>query len=267
MDEAKALLINETEAALNWIEANEMIANPEKFHLIFLSPNKHDLISHQFIGIRGISLKSETKFTLLGVHIDNRLTFHSHISNICRKAANQINALKRLSVHMGQNEKMVLMKSFLLSNFNYCPLVCHFCSKTDTDRMEKIQKRALRMVLHDYKSDYETLLQKTNMSTLQIIRIKTLATEIFKTFHSLNPIYTYLRNKTMRRCGVAPPPIIFERLQLPQQIIYRRKENLSESPNHQKYWENILVSRFYEQFSRNRRNLGHFRKLEKISNS
>ena len=67
--------------------------------------------------------------------------------------------------------------------------------------------------------------------------------------------------------GCPPPPIIFERLKLPQQIIYRRKENLPESPNHQKYWENILVSRFYEQFSRNRRNLGHFRKFEKISNS
>ena len=53
----------------------------------------------------------------------------------------------------------------------------------------------------------------------------------------------------------------------PHQIIYRRKENLSESPNHQKYWESILVSRFYEHFSRNRRNLGHFRKFEKISNS
>ena len=75
----------------------------------------------------------------------------------------------------------------------------------------------------------------------------------------------------LKGCGGAgwppPPPIIFERLKLPQQIIYRRKENLSESLNHQKYWENILVSRFYEQFSRNRRNLGHFRKFEKISNS
>ena len=74
----------------------------------------------------------------------------------------------------------------------------------------------------------------------------------------------------IKGCGGAgwpPPPIIFERLKLPQQIIYRRKENLSESPNHQKYWENILVSRFYEQFSQNRRNLGHFRKFEKISNS
>ena len=45
------------------------------------------------------------------------------------------------------------------------------------------------MVLNDYESDYETLLQKANMSTSQIVRIKTLATEIFKTFHSLNPIY------------------------------------------------------------------------------
>ena len=82
-------------------------------------------------------------------------------------------------------------------------------------------------------------------------------------------LYTHICG--IKGCGGAecppPPPIIFERLQLPQQIIYRRKENLSESPNHQKYWENILVSRFYEQFSRNRRNLGHFRKFEKISNS
>ena len=55
--------------------------------------------------------------------------------------------------------------------------------------METIQKRALRMVLDDYEYDYETLLQKANMSTLQTVRIKTLATEIFKTFHSLNQIY------------------------------------------------------------------------------
>ena len=64
-----------------------------------------------------------------------------------------------------------------------------------------------------------------------------------------------------------PPPIIFERLKLPQQIIYRWKENLSETPNHQKYLENILISRFYEQFSRNSRILGHFWMFEKISNS
>ena len=46
--------------------------------------------------------------------------------------------------------------------------------------------------------------------------------------------------------------------------MYRRKENLSESPNHEKYWKNILISRFYEQFSRSSRNLGHFWNFEKV---
>ena len=91
MDEAKALIINEPEAALKWIEANEMIPIPEKFHVMFLSPNKQDLINQQSVDIRGLSPKIETKFTLLGVDIDNRLTFHSHINNLCSKAANQIN--------------------------------------------------------------------------------------------------------------------------------------------------------------------------------
>ena len=70
-------------------------------------------------------------------------------------------------------------------------------------------------------------------------------------------IYTILRLKGCGSVG-CPPPIIFEPLKLPQQVIYRRKGNLSESPNHLKYWENILISRFYEQFPRSSRNLGHF---------
>ena len=55
IDEAKAILITETEAAINWIESNQMIANPEKFHLMFLSANEKDLINQQVINIKGIS--------------------------------------------------------------------------------------------------------------------------------------------------------------------------------------------------------------------
>ena len=166
-----------------------MIGNPEKFHLMFLSANEKDLINQQTINIIGISLKSEANFTLLGVDIDNRLSFHGHINNLCRKAASQINALKRPSAFVGMTEKMIRMKSFILPNFNYCPLVWHFCSKRDTGKMEKIKKIALRMVLDDYESDYETSFQKAKMQTLHGGRIKTLAIEMYKALHSLNPSY------------------------------------------------------------------------------
>ena len=59
----------------------------------------------------------------------------------------------------------------------------------------------------------------------------------------------------VRRCGAPPPPppplIIFEERNLPQQTIYHWKGNLSKSPIHFRYRQNILISRLYEQFSRN----------------
>ena len=45
--------------------------------------------------------------------------------------------------------------------------------------------------------------------------------------------------------------LIFEGRNRPQQIIYHWKRNLMTSRIHFKYWKNILISRFYEQFSRN----------------
>ena len=36
-----------------------------------------------------------------------------------------------------------------MSNFNYCPIVWHFCGETNTRKIEKIQVRALRFILRN----------------------------------------------------------------------------------------------------------------------
>ena len=49
-----------------------------------------------------------------------------------------------------------------------------------------------------------------------------------------------------------PPPIVFDEDETyPQQTIYHWKGNLSKSPIHFRYRQNILISRLYEQFSGN----------------
>ena len=80
-------------------------------------------------------------------------------------------------------------------------------------------------------------------------------------------VFLMIKILALQTAPPPPSPIIFDRLKLPQQIIYRRKGNLPENPNHLKYRENVLISQFYEQFSRSSRNLGHFWKFKKISNS
>ena len=118
-------LEKETGVALPWLENNEMIANPEKFHTKLLRNNQTNT-SGEPININGKMIKSEETVKLLGVTLDYRLDFDPHTSNICKTAAAQLNVLKRLKAFIGFTEKQILVQSFVYSNFNYCPLVWYF---------------------------------------------------------------------------------------------------------------------------------------------
>ena len=93
------------------------------------------------------------------------------------KAARQLNVLQRLSKFLSVEIRLLIFKSFIQSNFNYCPLVWHFCSKANTEKLEKLQYRALRIVFNDYISSYESLLSKVNLPTLHMNRLRCIATE------------------------------------------------------------------------------------------
>ena len=95
----------------------------------------------------------------------------------------------RLSKFLNEQTRLVIFKSFIRSNFNYCPLIWHFCSQTNTEKMEKIQYRALKIVFNDYISSYESLLDKVKLTTLHLSRLRTIATETFKCLHGLTPQY------------------------------------------------------------------------------
>ena len=115
------------------------------------------------------------------------LKFDVHISNICKKAAQQLNVLKRIGSVLTRANKITIFYSFILSNFNFCPLVWHFCSKKNTRKIEKIQERALRFIYEDLESSYESLLLKAKLPSLEIRRMRSMALECFKILHDLSP--------------------------------------------------------------------------------
>ena len=122
----------------------------------------------------------EDSVKLLGIEIDYQLNFDTHISTICRKASQQLNIIKRLGPYLNRLNKLTIFHTFILSNFNFCPLAWHFCTEKNSKKLEKVQERAFRFVYEDYNSSYEELLYKAKMSSLQIRRIRTMALEILK---------------------------------------------------------------------------------------
>ena len=64
-----------------------------------------------------------------------------------------------------------------------------FTSKASIAKIQKIQERALRFILKDSVSDYETLLAKSDVDSFRIATIKIMAIEIYNILNDMGPDY------------------------------------------------------------------------------
>ena len=88
-------------------------------------------------------------------------------------------------------KRRIVMKTFIESQFNYCPLIWMFHSRTINNKINRLHERALRIVYSDFKSTFEGLLRKENFFPIHERNIQSLATEIYKFLNGLSsPSFT-----------------------------------------------------------------------------
>ena len=83
-----------------------MTVNPETFQVIIIDKKKVNHTNEK-AAIDNKQIKSVPSIELLGIQLDNKLTFSPHISNIRKSAANQLNTLIRLQNFLSFKEKNV----------------------------------------------------------------------------------------------------------------------------------------------------------------
>ena len=111
-------LEKESESELDWFKNSNMIANPDKFQAIIMNKRRENQITHT-LKIYHNEIEATKSVKLLGIGIDNQLSFNQHISKLCSKAAMQLIAIYRLAKFMGNKEKIAMTYGFVYSNFNY----------------------------------------------------------------------------------------------------------------------------------------------------
>ena len=158
-----------------------MKANAHKCHSLLSENTKHvACINH-------IQTKNNTLEKLFGVTIDSDLKFDIHVNNLCKKAAQKLNALARTSGYMDSSKKRTIMKAFITSHFSYCPLVWMFHSRELNNKINRIHERSLRLVYSDKTSTFQELLDKSKSVSVHHKNIHVLAKEIYKTVNGVAP--------------------------------------------------------------------------------
>ena len=111
------------QSMFDWFLENVLKANADKCHLIASSKVPVD------IQISDIKVTSESRVKLLGIHIDNRLNFDYHVSQLCKKASKKLHALARIFKYVETSKRRILVNAFIISQFSYCPLIWMFHSR------------------------------------------------------------------------------------------------------------------------------------------
>ena len=173
---------------LDWFKNNSLQANPSKLQSMLLR-NKTVNAEDFNIIVDNDMLNLTVDMTVLGINTDNKLNFNSHVSSMYNKAGRQLNVLQRLKGYLNYASRLSIYYSFIVSNFNYCPMVWMFTSKSSLLKLETIKKRALRFVLNDYASDYYDLLKKADVPGMKIMALRFLAIDVYKCINGLNPKY------------------------------------------------------------------------------
>ena len=167
-----------------WFKDNNMIANAEKFQIMFLGVQNPCEIS---LNICDNIISGKSQVELLGITIDYKLTFSNHVKTLCKNANSKISALIRFRNVLNYKQTLVLINCYIMSYFYYCPIIWMFCHKKEYKLIERTHKRALRILLNNFEADYSTLLELSKSVSIHVKHLRCLMVEIFKTKHSLNP--------------------------------------------------------------------------------
>ena len=79
------------------------------------------------------------------------------------------------------------MKSFIESQYSYCPLVWMFHDRNLNNKINRLNERTLRMLYKDDCSIFNELLIKDGSVSVQNRNIHTVETEMYKSKHGLSP--------------------------------------------------------------------------------
>ena len=159
-----------------WFNENHMVLNLGKCHYIVIGD---DDSSHKIISNNN-EIASSNEEKLLGILLDSKLNFESHIIFLCKKAGQKLSALAIINHYLTPDHKSLLLNSVVKSQFSYCPLIWMFTSRYLNNALNSIHERASRLIYNDYKLPFDRILEDNRLKSIHQKNIESLATEIHK---------------------------------------------------------------------------------------
>ena len=140
----------------------------------------------------------------VGVTVDNNLSFELHIQTQINKANQIAGLMRRTFVYLNDKTFVLLFKALVRPHLEYASSVWSPYKKKDIEAIEKVQKRATKMLPKMQDTPYEQRLKRLKLPTLKFRRMRGDMIETYKILCGIydgrvtSGLFTLMENSTTR---------------------------------------------------------------------
>ena len=151
-----------------WASENNMIINETKSKVMHVKISKSTTNTEE-VNLRTTTLQAVENAKLLGITLSSNLRWDKNVQDMTKKASKRLHML-RLAKRNGvpSSHLLSIFKCYIRPSLEYCaPLWHHQLTRNHNSEIERIQKRALRIILGTTYTTYTEALQRTDLPSLE----------------------------------------------------------------------------------------------------
>ena len=158
----KLKIKNTIETAQSWFQKNDMRINTTKTKIVYIKNqySLEDLTIRLNYQNKPIEIKPETQMEILGVIIDEDLSWGKQINQVKKKSMNVTRSLHRINKFLPLQHRKNLYNTIVVPHFDHADVVWGGCTKKDANRLQKVQNFAVKSIAGKRKYDHVTPLFK-----------------------------------------------------------------------------------------------------------
>ena len=169
---------------LNWSKIWQLPLNADKCKCIHYGKHNPNHTYH----IGNCELANDDTEKDVGVIFDMTLNFRIHIRKMIAKANSRIGMIKRSFSKLKIPGFKLLYKSLVRPILEYCSSIWYPLFKGDALDIEKVQRRATKLVPHLRDKPYSERLRTLNLTTLAYRRKRTDILQVFRIINQIDNI-------------------------------------------------------------------------------
>ena len=156
----------------SWTHENLMKLNIAKSNFMIFTRMKEDFTTRLHLNGRSLERISVTK--LLGVWIEEDMSWTRNCKEICKRAFSRLSIITKLRyVGVSQDDLLDIYVLFIRSVAEYCSVSFHSSlTKEQSRKLESIQRTCLKVILGEEYSDYQSAMDTFGLVTLEERRKK-----------------------------------------------------------------------------------------------